>query len=482
MTAATVAKDAGWTIAERVVAALGQILLLLLAARLAGPDAMGLFALASAIAAGMGILAIAGWGEHVASNVEDDAALRAGQAAALSAGLATTAAGVSIGLGIELFWRGPSAFGTLLALLSIGLVPQAVVAPVGGRLIGTGRLVDLARLNIVSDVVAAVVGFGVLFAGYPIAGLVLTRLVKLFLICVLIHVSVGVRPLLRPRLPDRALVSFSGHVLASRLLGWATSSAPLFIVGLLMGPAAAGVFRVAMRLASALGELVIEPARRMAWSRFVAARARGPEALARSVESFSAGAFAIASPVFVGLACTASLVVNVGLGPEWAEAGPLLALMALANLFLVTSSLSEPSLTVAGSVRLVPRLRLFAGVVQTGGIVAATPFGLVGIGGAILVAQVIAVAARLWVEKRAIAIDVGASIRSMVRPAAAGIGMAAILLPGLRVTEHLTDLHRLAILVPAGAATWLALIGLLYPREAAEALRQIRRLRPEPGR
>jgi O-antigen/teichoic acid export membrane protein len=146
----------------------------------------------------------------------------------------------------------------------------------------------------------------------------------------------------RPRLSlrkARELLHFSFWLVGQNLVVFCKERAPDFIVGKFAGAAALGTWSIANELSSLVGTELIAPMNRAAfptYSRLV----QNPAALANEYLSVAAFVTLLVTPLVIGLAAVAPLVVAVLLGPQWQAAGLLVTLLAfqgLTNVFLGTT-------------------------------------------------------------------------------------------------------------------------------------------------
>lgn len=460
---------ASWTIASRIIAVAGQIGFFLLVARIAGPAPIGEFALASAVAFGLGILGSAGWRQYGGAHAHDPERLGALYWTASLTGVLVTLAGLAIAAIAAFMAEGQ--FSLWLVLLSLGLVPQTLGTAFAGQLIGLGRLRALAVASIIADLLGMAVAVLILLNGYAVAALVALRVVMLGVSLLMSMYFARPLPRVFPQRPSKELMKFSATFLATAGSSWLRESGPLFVVGGAFGAAEAGIFRTASRLSGAVKELAIEAAGRLSWARF----GRVDSSATRDdAAQMTAVTFALSAPVFIGLALVAEPLLIVVLGPEWREAGKILVLLALARFLEVQLPSLAPALAAKGRFRIILGLAITPAVFASLAAGVASMFGLIALGAAILTAEALILVQRFWVAQRIGHLDLLPTLARMIRPTVAvalmtaGVGILAFQLPTL------TPFVRLVVLVGAGAAIWTcASVVLLRP-----ALKQFRNARP----
>jgi len=139
------------------------------------------------------------------------------------------------------------------------------------------------------------------------------------------------------RAPD--LLHFSLWLVAQNFTVFLKERAPDFIVGKLAGAPALGMWSIANEISNLVGTELIGPMNRAAlptYSRLAEDRA----AIGREYLSVLGLVALLVTPLVVGLAAVAPLVVAVLLGPQWGEVGILISLLAfhgLTNILLGTA-------------------------------------------------------------------------------------------------------------------------------------------------
>jgi lipopolysaccharide exporter len=168
----------------------------------------------------------------------------------------------------------------------------------------------------------------------------------------------------------RELFSFSGWMLANSLLSVAAARIPHFYVGRHFGAQSLGAYTVAAEIAQlAQSELVAPINRAMfpGYSRLIS----DPPLFRKTCIDATAAILLIALPVSVGIAILAAPFVRLLLGAQWAEAVPIIQVLAVAATVSVLTSnnisiylaLGRPYL--ATSTQAVRLLALAAGIALT---------------------------------------------------------------------------------------------------------------------
>ena len=461
------------TTMARVLSQASQLAVFLLAAHVMGPAQFGVFALVSAVAAIALRVAQAGWAEFVMSWTGDAQVPAQVLAMATLSGLAMGGAGLGVSLAVEA-WPGFGDAGRLGMLFSLWICLATIWGAYNGLLLHRERLAASAVALMLGEAAGFLVSVWALLEGHGIFALAYGRLVQQT-----VQLALALRILrLRPRLGmerevRRQLLQFSGHILAARTISTFRIYAATFVIGGFLGPASVGYFRLAQRLVGAFAEVMSETARIMAWSMFRSALGRhgSTRGFQEEARIFFPALLALGVPVFVWIALEGETLVTGLLGPDWAPAAPVIAVVALAQCLLLPTYASEALLSLAGEVRRIPRVSLFNAGVAMGLALVTGPFGIMAVALGQALAAAIALATSIWLQQRHVGLDWRPILTAGLR-ALPALGAAVALLLLLRMQPALASLPPLPRLVAVALpvlATYAAGLALAYPGAARQA-------------
>jgi PST family polysaccharide transporter len=183
----------------------------------------------------------------------------------------------------------------------------------------------------------------------------------------------------RPRLRSlREPVTFSSHLLVSRLAWYAQSNSDFLVAGRVFGKALLGAYSMAFTLASLPNEKITSMVGRVAYPLFAAIQ-DDVVALRRYVLLLTKGLALLTFPMAFGMALVADVFVLGVLGQQWESA--IAPLRCLALLILVQSvvSLIPHVLNVTGESRFGMRVGVVSAVVMPLAFYLGSRWGLVGI-------------------------------------------------------------------------------------------------------
>lgn len=448
----------GWVVAGRVAPQASGLLILVLGGRTLAPETLGSFVLAFAAVELLRVLVRAGWREAVLLDASGSAT-----PTLLSLALASGVAAQPLVLAAALVAPRLTASSDLpatLVLLGLSLLPIGAAAVWEGVLLRDGAPERAARPLVAAEIVQSVAAALLLAAGWGLLALATARLLR--------AIALATGLLAATRRPvalsldlarARPLLPVASHVTLASLATLAGSSGPDLVVGLVLGPAAVALYRVAARIAGAVAEVVTETTRVLAWSGLAG---RGPVSAAGAAGLFDR-AFVLTVPVFVGLALTARPLVLTVLGPAWGDAAPVLAILALARLLAVPITLTAPILASHGRTRALPRLAALLAATGLLATLAAGRHGVTAVALAQLATAAVGAAATLALLRPV------APVATLL-PTPGTLAASAVLCIAVPLAGAGPAPAALVLQVATGAVLWAGFLRLCRPRLTADLL------------
>jgi O-antigen/teichoic acid export membrane protein len=331
-----------------------------------------------------------------------------------------------------------------------------------------------ATANIAAAFASASAALGGALAGLGVWTLVLAPLVLFAVRAVLLTRAAG--SLVWPTFDFRGagrLARYGGVMAAGQIFWFFQSQVDVFIAGARFGAHTLGLYTTALLLAQIFVSKVVPPLNDVAFSAYARLQ-HDPQALAAAFLKGVRVVMTAAMPFYLGLAVTAEPLVLGVLGTKWAEAAPLVAVIALAMPFMTLQVLLTPACDARGR----PGIGVANGA--TGALILGAAFligvqwGPIGLAGAWVAGYPLYLAVSLWRSLPVIGArlrDVGAAV---LPPVLGSIAMAAILVVIDVRVDWPSPLVRLAALVAIGAlvyATWLGAFAQHLVRELVAAVR-----------
>ncbi|WP_048645958.1 oligosaccharide flippase family protein [Nitratireductor soli] len=472
-----------WALAAKLVSQVAQLAAFIMAARLLTPTEFGFFAFTSAMAIFLVVVAEGGWAEYIMKSEENSRRWRQVAAVSLGSGVLLTAAGLAAAA-VFYAYLGKHWEGGLLALFSLWILPSSLTAVYDGVLVNRGMLHRQAAIRIVAELGALSVTAAGLLAGWNVVALIVGRLTMQGLI---LCGSVAVVGWIAPSLPSRSfigeLLQFSRYILSNRMIIFLRSYSGTLAVGSFLGLSEAGYYRAAERIVAAFSELIGEPARMLAWIVFRRAHAEKPGAQGGAKGTAGVGnrffpvLFAVAAPVYLGLALVSGDLVHLALGAGWAPAALVVGILAAKQLLLVPSYVTEPLLAIRGAVNRLPPVSLLNGAVSVSLVLITAPFGFVWVAVGQCIAAAIALATSVWLQARYGGIDWRRVLRNsgFVAIASAVMLVAVHYFKGVAGQAGLSALQSFLVQVLVGGLIYIPVlalswkwVGVTMPHPAAE--------------
>jgi O-antigen/teichoic acid export membrane protein len=355
-----------------------QLALLPVLARIIAPEAFGLIALAMPVIVFTSILAEAGLVTGLVRSAVSPATESAvfWYAAAVGVGLTLAAALAAAPLGWAIGHRALTPM--LWALSPILLLTCLTIAP-SARLQRTGRFGAFALCEIGASLFAAAVALAAALHGWGAWSLAAQQLAQA-------SARLGgnlVVARFRPRLVFgfalvRPVLALSAPMLGVNLLAYLSRSLDNLLIGAFIGPKALGFYAAAYQVVQA-PEYVLGASVRTVTLPAIAL-AEGERDAARAIYlSAMRSLSVIAAPALVGCSLLAQPLVRLLLGPAWASAAPLAAILAPLGLAHSYFQLNTAVLLGLGAARTQLRMSLLTSLLGLTGIVAGIAWGPRGV-------------------------------------------------------------------------------------------------------
>lgn len=275
---------------------------------------------------------------------------------------------------------------------------------------------------IVTETVAALVGAALLFKGFGIYSLVFYRYLQTILAlggyAIFFPVSyLGVFQFSSVR----AIFRFALPIYGSRVLATIGNYGADVIVGVTLGPAAAGLYRMGSRVVASASEAISQPLRVFAWVRAGRARASGRR-LALAILPVNRVAMLILFPCAAIMVYLTGDLFDLALGARWASAAGIVSILIVAKAIGAPELLLEPLYASLGHGRALVAIRTTSTVLYLLALMVLSRFGPQWAAGASLITALTCVIATYPKLARA------ASWRRVVATASDGLIAAGLVI------------------------------------------------------
>jgi len=455
---------------SRIASHLSTLVLLVVGARHVGPAEFGAYALGSIAVTLIGVVIYSGAYEYLLKS--DDPDRDGGTAFAVMVGVGVGSA-LGLLLAADLLATAYRSGELALVLRLFAVVPLFACLSAwreANYLRDPSRLERYFGLVALRDVVSLLAGLALLRAGWGLHALIAYR-VLLAVIEYLLFRWVSPRlPVWRTSLAQiRHVLAFGGGLTGSRLLGFVGNNGIDLLIGLILTPAAVGLYRIADRLVVAVYDVVAQPLVKSVWVRLAAHTRLGQDGL-EVLGAFQTLAFVVLGSALSFVALAAPALVPTLLGPQWEAAVALVPFVAGALLFNAAGLFVEPLLSLRSATARLFLLRLAATSVALAGVAAGAAWGGIGVAVQARMAAAVVSATLMWA---------GALYWTRIAPSTIGRslwvgGLAVGLSSALVSAVPLLALPRWPSLVlqAVAAIAAIAVMLLLFRSRLAPALRR----------
>ncbi|MBX3594926.1 lipopolysaccharide biosynthesis protein [Sphingomonas sp.] len=332
-----------------------------------------------------------------------------------------------------------------------------------------------AQVNLASSVAGALAALAGAGAGMGVWTLVLAPIILFATRAIGMTWAAG--SLIWPSFDFRGaggIARYGGVLAAGQLFWFVQSQADIFIAGRLFDPHWLGIYTTSIFLTQILVQKFVPALNEVAFSAY----ARMQDDAAGAASAFARSArliLVVAMPFYLGLAVVAEPVVAVALGAKWAEAAPIVRLLALAMPFMTLQILFAPATDARGRPGIGAQTAAIGAVLLPGAFLIAVHWGIMGMAVAWIAAWPIFLALTAARSLPVIGLAWRAWIAAIVPPATAATGMALIVgLLDHALPPTMPPLAQLMLLGATGACTYGAWL-LIFARETVtDAIAMIR--------
>ena len=458
-------------LSAQMVRVVGQMATLVVLARLLPPSAFGLLAMVAAIGAVLDLVKEFGLS---AATIQKQNISHAQVSA-----LFWINAGVGTALGLGLFLAAPLVarfYGqpeleAVARWLAAGFVASGLTVQHWALLRRQMRFGAIASMETTADLLSFATAIGLAVAGAGYWALVAQRLLSPILLMLGSWALCRWRPARPARTPGvRGLLEFGASVTGSGLAVAFSRSIDQILIGWLWGPALLGLYERTTRLLLMPINTINAPVYATAMpalSRLVDEPARYRSMFGQVMQKLGL----LTMPAFALVAVTADWVVQILLGPSWAEAVPLVALFSVSAIYLpVLTAASLLYMTQARTGEML-RATLIDASLSVASILVGLHWGVVGIAASLaLVGLFVRTPVAFWLATRHGPVSAGFVWRAVAPPASAA-AMVAVAVGCLRRWEPEPTLVALAATAVIGLSA--AIVVLLAWPEIRREVRQL---------
>jgi O-antigen/teichoic acid export membrane protein len=361
------------------------------------------------------------------------------------------------------FYYEPQA-GPILKVLSIIFFLEGLKAVHEGKLKREFSFRVIALRMVVGSLVSGILGVYLAMNGFGVWALVWQQISCQLLITFITIMSANWKPDFSfSRQYCRQILNFSTPLTCAQIVSNVGSRIFEILVGVLMGPAALGFYRVGGRALYILQDVVLKPLE----STILSALSRIPQQQqAQGVIRIIRMSSYLTFPIFFGAAAIGPEFISLAFGDKWATSGYVMTALALGIAPLVVSQQINAVLTASGHSRLVMIVAMitFVGNCIVG--VIAIPLGLIATACAFSIRSYLTLCFNLLFFKRVYQVDIK-EVLKVAAPSFISSALMFAVLFGVKfmIASKLLILVELFLLCIMGALIYAFCLRVLFKHE-----------------
>ena len=473
-----------WKVASQAITQGSRLVVALILARLLDPSAYGIVAMALVFTSLFSVFGDFGLGAALIQRpvlTEEQKSTAFWMSVISATGLFALA--VLIAPLVAAFYREPQVGPVLVALASC-FVLTALSSTQKALLTRDMDFRALELRQIAATLVAAVVAIALALSGAGVWAIVAQSIVFSLIAAVLLWLQSPWRPSRRfSRAALRDLGGFGANVTGTQLLFFLNRNVDNLLIGRALGSAALGVYNIAYQLmmlplnqVAGIVADVLLPAFARLQHDLRALRGTWMRAVRLTA--------VVVAPLMIGMVVTAGLAVPLVLGDQWAEAVPVVQVLAWVGLHQSLQRYNSGVLQAVDRTGPLLRFSVISCGLSVVAFVAGLPWGVVGVAVAYLIASLIVAPVYLRMTARAVDLRMRSFVAAVAGPLVAALLMGVVVVAVQQAAGAATTSPLLLLLasVTAGALAYAAILPLTTRGIVAEVRGLLREARARGGR
>jgi polysaccharide transporter, PST family len=466
-----------WTMLRSVSSRVVGSIVFIVLARLLDPMAFGTVALASFFVVLISVLVESGFGEALIQRKEVtrsdlDTAFWVSNAIGVALALIMMGSAGAIGALFDQPELAPVLRVLSLVFVFAGLasVPQALLRR-------EFAFRTIAFRGLVATLAGGAVGVGMALAGFGVWSLVGQMLSNAVVGTLVLWLACSWRPgraVSRSSLVE--LIRFGHNIVGERVTLFVSRRSDDFLIGLVLGPVALGLYTAAYRILLLVTEIIIWTIESVAFPLF----SRLHRDAERAKRAFYAGTelcSAVATPAFLALAVIAPELILVAFGSQWTGAIPVMQVLALVGIPHAVIYFNKAVVNAAGKPNLSFRVAVVTGVINVVGFVLVVRWGILAVAISYVVCGYLLTPLSVWSVTRVLDVDVKTYLRLFVAPITSGLIMLfSLLAVKAALPDDITGVVTIAILLLVAVIVYLLVLYITGRRLVLSVLSNVRRI------
>ena len=328
----------------------------------------------------------------------------------------------------------------------------------------------LAIRSLIATFISGLVGVVMAFFGFGVWSLVAQQLSNRVMNVLVLWRTSSWRPSWNISLEDfKDLSAFGINVMGINVLKFFNQRSDDFLIGMFLGTTALGYYTVAYRLLRLMVNILTNTTTAVALPAFSRIQ-NDPERLRKAFYKVTRLTSFISFPAFFGVVVLAPEFVSVLFGDKWVESVSVMRVLALVGILQSVAYFNGTVMMAKGKPDWRLKINFVNALLNVMGFAIAVKFGIVAVAISVVVSNYLAAPIYLWAIRKLIALDLGAYFRQYFTALlASGVMTLAILVVKASVVDLLTTVPLLLVCSISGALAYL-LIVLAIDREMSRQI------------
>lgn len=369
-----------------------------------------------------------------------------------------------VGVPLVAHYYEPAA-GPILQVLSVIFFIEGVKAVHEGKLKREFAFQVIALRTVAGGLISGAVGIYLAIKGYGVWALVWQQLINHAIITSFTLASAKWLPrLVFSKDDSKQLLNFSTPLMFAQLIGNISSKIFEILIGVIIGPAALGFFRVGGRALFILQEIVLKPFEQTLLSALsrIPERSLQAEGTLRVIRMSAYLTF----PIFFGAAAVGPEFIIFAFGHKWELSGNIMTILALGTAPLVIGYQINGALTASGNSRMVMALASTVFVINCTLALSTIPFGLIAAACGFAIRSYLTIFFNMYFFRKVFGTSILSIVKTVAPALAASLCMFGVIMAmKFTWTNSLHPALGLCILCLAGALSYVILMTTLFRTE-----------------
>ncbi|WP_049630512.1 lipopolysaccharide biosynthesis protein [Cellvibrio sp. pealriver] len=359
----------------------------------------------------------------------------------------------------------------LVQVLCIIFLLEGVKAVHEGKLKREFNFRAIAFRTVISSLLAGCLGVFLAFQGYGVWALVAQQLLS--------HALITLLTIINARwMPDwhfsfvyaRAQLGFSTPLALAQMIGNLANAVYDILIGVILGSAALGFFRVGGRALFILQEIVIKPFEQTLMPALARLNARDAQAEA-TLRVIRVSAY-FTFPIFFGAAALGPEFIELAFTAKWAQSGQIMTFLALGIAPMVIGYQVNAALATSGHSKRVMQVTSINFVLNCILGVLLVPYGVVIAAAGFALRSYLGIFFNMWFFKHAFGVSVGRQLGTVAPTFFAALMMFAVVLC-IKYLVLPGDMHlgvRVLLLAGVGCVSYTLIMSCIFRQETKHFL------------